>query len=337
MNSRALGLGILLALCASAKASEQFDLMAPIDGTEIPRAWTERELAIYDAIAADSSPRTQVLVARLSFDEADLRLRPKIADVVARAVNLAPDDAFVQWIAADSGEYESSECGPVVYPEGPVAALGRLEPDNAAALAYAVALAQAKGDSRGVDDALARMAMAKRADDRRGEEIAAWRAIHLAHPDELDADPSSLPPEQRVLGEALAHEMLSTGFGSALESACKPDASSDHPWQRLGHCIEAGLLLARKGNSFTLRDEGIAMLEAAGATGDDLATLVREIEWLKANSATIFFGDDGDKLDFVMADWNGAPTEIEATMHRLARLGLPSTPPVGWPIPRFTE
>jgi hypothetical protein len=282
----------------------------------------------------------QVLVARLSFDDKDLHLRPKVADVVRRATGFAPDDAFVQWTAAETGRYWSSQCGPVEYPEAAVAAIARLEPDNAAAISYSVALAQVKGDARAVDDALARMAASRRADDHRGEEIAAWRAVYLAHPDDgIDSDADASVRDLDALNGALMHATLSSSASAALTDACKPDARSDTPWQRLGNCVDAGLLLARKGNSVALRDDGLAMLTAAGATRADLADLERDLEWLKAKSANSIQNYEAaeDEPQDIAADWNGAPSEIEATARRLARLGLPSTPPTGWVSARDLE
>jgi hypothetical protein len=331
MDLRALGLGMVLALGTPACFADEA-MTTPVKGTD----FSEQQLATYDMLLADSSPRMQVLAARLSIDTKDLLLRPKVATVVARATEFAPDDPFVQWLAAETGKYWSSECGPVEYPEAAVAATARLEPDNAATIAYSVALAQAKGDTRAVDEALARMASAKRADDHGGEEIAAWRAIYGAHPDpESDVDARV----RDALTHALMHATLATSASAPLESACKPDARSDMPWQRLGYCVDAGLLLARKGNSFALRNEGIAMLRAAGATSADLADLERGVAWLEARGANSLQDTDAidDEPADVEADWHGTPGEIEATDRRLARLGLPSTPPTAWASPADVE
>ncbi|HVT31706.1 MAG TPA: hypothetical protein VHE32_03615 [Rhodanobacteraceae bacterium] len=335
MDSRSLGLGIVLVLGAQAS------VVRAGEGDDSALAqYQQTQLSLYDALVADSSPRTQVLAGRLYFDDTDLRLRPKVADVVARAGNFAPDDAFVQWMAADVGRYSTSQCGPVKYPEREVAALVRLEPDNAAALSYAAALAQAKNDADATDEALARMAAAKRADDHAGEEIATWRAVYLAHPPSDDQGlEASLEGRDAPEQAALQHALMKTSFRSAptsdaLASACKPDANSARTWQRIGWCVDAGLLLAQKGNSFALRDEGVAMLDAAGATSEDLADLRRGLAWLKANAAsyvnTNAFSDTPEERD---ADWEGAPSEIEATRRRLARLGLPATPPASWAAP----
>lgn len=309
------------------------------DGDADAARYKQAQVALFDALRQDPSPAQQVLAGRLYVDDDDTpsALRPKSADVVARAARLAPDDVFVQWLAADVGSYYSSKCGPTRWPEAEVANLVRLEPDNAGALQYAVALAHAKGDQAGVDDALARMASARRADDHLGEEIAAWTRTYVAHPVASPFDDatgkSDASPQSSALSSALQQAAFrSSPVESALEETCKPAADSDQAWQRLGWCADAGVLLVTRGNSFTLRELGLKMLATAGATKDDLVDLQRQFDWLKANAASpmqngaAFADAPSDRA----ADWKGAPSEIAATERRLKRLGKPLTPPAGW-------
>jgi hypothetical protein len=172
-------------------------------------------------------------------------------------------------MAADTGSYYSSHCGPTQWPVAEVASLVRLEPDNAGALQYAVALAQAKHDDAALDEALARMASATRADDHLGDEIAEWRKVYMAHPEGNLALPmwSEAPASERALLGALNQTSYrASPVQFALAQACTPDGDSERTWQRLGWCVDAGVLLAGKGSSFALRDAGLKMLAAAGAT-----------------------------------------------------------------------
>jgi len=308
----------------------------------------------FDLLRNDSSPRVQVLAGRIYLDSDDpaTKLLPKREDVVSRAVRLAPDDALVQWVAADQGDYSSSACGPTTRPDAEVANLVRLEPDNAAAWQYAVALAGANGNAAGVDDALAHMSAASQARDHQAEVAKIWTRLYADHPEtlrqtygyEMDDDPDADAPA-RPSAATLAFldglqqaERYSGTIDKALESACKPDAASNATWQRAGWCARAGELLATRGNSFGLRDTGLKMLAAAGATPDDLADLKRNQQWLIENAAVPMrnmqlFGE----LDTVVADWNGAADEIAATQNRLKRLGKPLTPPTGWAARADTE
>ncbi|MGN6518960.1 MAG: hypothetical protein ACTHK2_06015, partial [Dokdonella sp.] len=246
-----------------------------------------------------------------------------------------PQDAFVQWMAADAGSYYSSQCGPTRWPVAEVASLVRLEPDNAGALQYAVALAQAKHDDAALDEALARMASATRADDHLGDEIAEWRKIYMAHPEGNLVLPmwSEAPATERALLGALNQTSYrASPVQSALAQACTPNGDSERTWQRLGWCVDAGVLLAGKGSSFALRDAGLEMLAAAGATPSDLADLQRRQDWLKANSANPVSNSEAvaDAPADIAADWRGAKGDVAATERRLQRLGKPATPPSGW-------
>ncbi|HEX5123012.1 MAG TPA: hypothetical protein VFV97_07180, partial [Rhodanobacteraceae bacterium] len=295
---------------------------------------------LYDTLVADPSPRVQILTTGVYVKDDDptpTALRPKRADVIARAVDFAPDDAFVQWRAAKSGNYFSSKCGPTRWPEAEVANLVRLEPDNAGAWQYAVALAQSKGEPGAVDEALSRMAAASRADDHLIDEIAAWKAAYVAHPEIASGaefgEESWLKSSEK--GTFLALEKAS--FGShdrstaALTEACTPDADSDRTWRRLGWCADAGRVLAEKGNSLALRANGLAMLKAAGQSGGAIEKAERQYDWLVANDANQMENPDGD-VDFsaALGDWTEAKSELDAIEHRLKRLGLPLTPPPEW-------
>src|SRR5690242_11154979 len=162
--------------------------------------------ALYDTLAADSSPRTQILTLEVYIPNDDATpsaLRPKRETVAARAVDFAPDDAFVQWLAATNGDYSSSRCGPTHWPETEVSNLVRLEPDNAGAWLFAVAIAQAKGEEAAVDETLSRMAAAPRADDHLVDEISAWKSVYAAHPELakggfLDDDDDAYNPSQKA-------------------------------------------------------------------------------------------------------------------------------------------
>lgn len=343
--------GIAIALACFA-APTRATSTGPVDGSSTAAAdafqqkYQRDQRERFDALRSDSSPRMQALAGRIYLDDDDPanKLLPKPAQVVARAAQLALDDAFVQWLAADEGSYASSACGPTTRPEQEVANLVRLEPDNAAAWQYAVALAVAKGDAARVDDALAHMADAKRADDHQGEEVQAWRKHYADHPETFmqdGEDGDGARPDARTLALSSALQKAahySGTVGANLETACKPDASADSAWQRLGWCARAGELLATRGNSFDLRDTGLKMLAAAGATPDDLADLQRNQQWLIENAAVpmrnlrLF-----SELDTITTDWNGASDEIAATQNRLKRLGKPLTPPAGWVAIADTE
>ncbi len=347
MESRTAGWGIVLVLALGATCAHALSLVpSPPEPTdeqrEAGKRYRQAQLDFYDALSHAPSPRVQVLAGSLSIDEDDAAnaLRPKRADVVARAATLAPDDAFVQWTAAADGSYYSSQCGPTQWPEAEVANLVRLEPDNAGALLYAVALAQAKGDEDGLDSALARMASAPRASDHSGEEIGLWRELYATVPAVREADMFPLagddaaPTPSAALRFALQRRNFRhSSATSSVESACTPDPRSERAWRRLGWCADAGRLLADKGDSFALRELGLKLLVAVGDDGHDV--LKRRFDWLSENAANPFRNGSAfeDAPADLAADWHDAPNEIVATERRLERLGKPAAPPAEWAAP----
>jgi hypothetical protein len=343
MRSSTAGAGIVLAFSLSLVAApavantEQPVIVIDRDADSPFGAYLRAEVELFDTLRNDASPRRQVLAARLYVDDEGVpaALRPKREDVAANAALRARNDPVVQWIAADSGSYDPSQCGPTRWPDAEVAALVGMEPDNAGALQYAVALAHAKDDPSALDEALARMAAATRADDHYGDEVAEWRRALGAHPDRsaFGALWEGASAEERALLGALQRaDSASAPADDALESACTPDGDVERAWQRLDRCVDAGTLLAAKGSRFALRETGLKMLAAAGAAPGDLAELQRQLDWLEAHAANPLShaAASRDALSDLMADWRGAPSEITATERRLQRLGLPVQAPPGW-------
>ena len=307
------------------------------------KAYQAKELALYDALSTDPSPRIQILAARIYTEDSDqtpAALRPKHADVIARAARFAPDDALVQWIAASQGSYWSSACGPTHWPEAEVANLLRLEPDNAAAWQYAVALARAKGDQAGIDDALSRMAATQRADDHTTDELSAWTVAFQAHSEISSSDaaywgPGELTPAQDAVVSGLGRISYRGMRSEELKAVCKPDAASDRMWQRLGWCTDAARLLAQKGDSLELRKQGLELLAIVGERSDRIAPLQRQYDWLETHAANPMqqYDVEPDSTDLLLADWQNATSEIAAIEHHLHHLGLPATPPASWVKP----
>lgn len=346
MDRRLLGLSIVLVFASgiggtsgisSATRVEPIHAAGETAAEQVLDDYTRTQQALFDALREDPSPRVQVLARSVYLDEdaAANALRPKRADVASRAAQLAPDDAFVQWIAASGGNYYSSQCGPTQWPVAEVANLTRLEPDNAGALLYGVALAQVQGNAEALDASLARMAAATQATDHSGEEIALWRQLHASTPAMRQSEPFIQSTDEKIRTDAAAWLFAwqraefrsSSSAASAVQAACKPDAQSERTWQRLGWCADAGRLLASSGNSFALRELGLKLLDA---TGNDSADLKHRSEWMKANEASPRALSNDKELEAALRDWRGSPSDITATERRMARLGIPPDAPAGW-------
>jgi hypothetical protein len=303
---------------------------------EYERVETDR----YDALSSSPSPRQQVLAGQISLDDEDetpALVRPKRADVVARAVQLAPDDAFVQWMAASVGNYWSSQCGPTPRPEQEVANLVRLEPDNVAAWQFAVALASSMGDQAGVDDALSRMAAAAQADDHLIQQIDEWTRAYTDHPAAAppwEPVPKSMPADAKA--RLMAMQKVSyraSPAASVVKDVCKMEVSTDRIWQRMGWCADAATTLAMRGTSLDLREQGLELLAAIGQTTGTVEAMQRSHDWLQVHDANPTTNLDGlSAPEAALADWHEVKSEIEAIERRLRRLGLPLEPPPTWTL-----
>lgn len=326
-----LAAGIVFALSAPTTAGETSANIPPPPPPPVPvdafeDDWAESEAETFDVIRAAPSARTQVLAADIYLEEAHRPLRPKPDDVVARAAKLAPDDPFVQWTAARDGRYQPSSCGPAAYPIDEISNLLRLEPDNAAAWTFAVALAAATGDEDGVDSALSHMAISVRADDHFIEHWQAWDALYAAHP-ELRHDAFEATPEsRRARMESFVKARGGTGeAASVMQRACTSD-SGERTWQRLGWCADAARVLAREGGSVDLRSEGLRLLEAIGDRSEQTGRLRRENQWWTERRSDLFTTGSGT----AGPDLKAASTQIEAIEQILVRDGKPTAAPAGW-------
>lgn len=321
------------------------------DSESFESAYRRSEEERYDALRSSPSPRQQVLAGQIYLeneDETPAMVRPKRTEVVARAVQLAPDDAFVQWMAANQGNYWSSQCGPTRRPEAEVANIVRLEPDNVAAWQFAVALASVIGDEAGVDDALSRMAAASRADDHVVEQIDEWTRIYAEYPQPATPWQGT---DQTLSADAAAHiaamqkiAYRSSSAASVVVDVCKMEVSTDRIWQRLGWCADAATTLATRGSSLALRKQGLELLAAIGQTTGPVEAMQKSHDWLQANSAIpAMYFDDSSLPEEALGDWHGAKTEIEAIENRLRRTGKSLEPPPTWtrdsdiPEPHFSE
>ena len=305
------------------------------DADDFQSRWKSEQLALFDHLRADPSSRMQVLSADLYLSDDDLPLRPKVGEVMARAVPMAPDDTFVQWRAANAGNYWNSSCGPVERPEAEVANLIRLESDNAAAWVYAVALASAIGDQDGVDSALSRLAVAPRADDHFIELWRMWTSVYKAMPDLVKASPFASATDAPN-AEFAAYMRARGGTGSAAQSlrtVCTIDAG-ERTWQRLGWCADAGRKLAADGGSLALREEGLELLAAIGDRSEETARSRRQLDWLSDHAITPDMRTDAASTS---SDWDGARTQVEAIERRLARLGEPLQAPEAWTSSKQAE
>jgi hypothetical protein len=177
-------------------------------------------------------------------------------DRVVHAAELAPDDALVQWIAAERllALHDDARAAPIV------ARLTTLESDNAAAWSLALTLAQLHEESLRIDDALARMALSTRADEHVAEAMHAWLDVYEAHPRPRSAFVNPGEADAAPLADAAAAAKSAGLPREAFASACT--ATSEPARKRL--CASAARVLLHKSTSTSIRELGYTVLERGG-------------------------------------------------------------------------
>lgn len=186
-------------------------------------------------------------------------------DRVVQAARLAPDDALVQWIAAERllALHDDARAAPIV------SKLTDLESDNAAAWSLALALAALHEESLRIDDALARMAASTRVDEHVGDATHAWLDVYEAHPRPrsafLNAAEADAAPLADAASAAKALRVPHDAFASACAAAS--EASRRHA------CAGAARVLLHRSASVATRELGFSVLERLGDASDaDRAT-----------------------------------------------------------------
>ncbi len=303
-----------------------------MSSTYTPPGYWRLNLSLYDGLVRDTSPRQRVLVASQHVPSEVAASRPKREHIVSSTVDLAIDDAFVQWYAAYYGSY----CRTCRGPESAIANLTRLEPDNAVGWAFAVTLALGKGDMDGVDHALSRMASATRADDHLMEAFVEWgEAFASGYADAshvvwMDEDP---PPEIAAFAFAARKTTKDPSWhAESVAKACRTDTTD--PMQelhRLNWCVDAGRTLAGRGNSLELRKLGLSMLEASHEDGESTRRLRRQYAWLAAHDQPPDRHDHHVEAMRVLLElWTGAESHVAIIERDLASREKPLQVPDEW-------
>jgi hypothetical protein len=298
------------------------------------------ETARFETLRASASPRLRALAANLSFMLDDPRAVPEseIEQVVARAASDAPDDAFVQWQAVRT-PWQQAHCDPLCAPDLALARVLQVEPENAVAWLIPLGRARMHDDASAIDDALAHMAAATRADDHFIDALGAWTQAYAESPETGATLPLSptfgagSPPRVHALADALQRLSYSSDRWEyyRLNESCEADAASPGTWQRLGWCAVIARQLATHGTSFTMRQAGFMLLDQLESPGANHEAQKRE-SWLAMHSPSPFYDPlvVRESPDDVLADWDHVPNEIAASERRLRRHNLPLDPPAGW-------
>ncbi len=279
------------------------------------------EASIRRALLDSGTPRG-IALASMSARTPATREDASIGnDRVVRAAELAPDDAFVQWIAAERllALHDDARAAPIV------SKLTALESDNAAAWSLALALAQLHEESLRIDDALARMAASTRADEHVADAMHAWLDVYEAHPrprstfvNPAEADAA---PFVDAMAAAKAVRLPHDAFASACAAAS--EASRRHA------CAGAARVLLHKSTSVSTRELGFSVLERLGDANDADRAERRDLAWISAN-ADRASALDAASLDAFRTDWETLGDEAGVLRRAMHRAGVAAEAPDGW-------
>ena len=183
-----------------------------------------------------------------------------------------------------------------------------------------------------VEDALTRMAQARRFDDHFVDVLHAWIDVYDRHP-----APASLSTDGYDAGFVAA---MAKAAATALPAyqrvvlACKPPATAGAAFARGTRCVAIGRTMLDSGTTLVARSIGFALLRNLDAATDADRAAKRDLDWYAANVMQ-GTGEDGNVRDALAheSDWRRMDDEIEVMKSALGRAGLPTQAPDGW-MPR---
>ena len=297
------------------------------DTEESIAAQRKYNASVIDVLVADGTPRALVLAATaMSYGGETSRagVDGQRELLLGRAVQMAPDDALVQWLAAVYAL-------PANTLSEPATALQRIEPDNGAVWLFQLAAASRAKDSTGVTEALARIGASRRFDNHYVDYSLAWLAMSPestlpepnAHNDEQGTAPLPL-----FMAIARAAALVLPNYVIPIQ-ACK---SVDQPLatDRREACIAAGRLMLNESSTLISMRIGAALLRLAGA--EDADEINRNTEYFVQEytllSSTAL--EDPEEIARFQADWLQTHNELTVAKNMLARAGIPILPPANW-------
>ncbi|HET9032505.1 MAG TPA: hypothetical protein VFN25_06330 [Dokdonella sp.] len=282
---------------------------------------------LIDALLAKGTPRA-IALAATSLSYADRGSRPAIderrLELLDRAAQMAPDDAWVQWLAVAGATPSGSLSEPLL-------ALQRLAPDNGAIWLFQLRRATQAKDNSGINEALHRIGASSHFDDYFTTNATEWLKFLRDYPlPETYAIADKAMTERMVLISANSRAAATylPGAFSAI-SVCKPK-SEPLTADRRAACLAAGRLMLNQSSSLSSMAAGAAVLRAAQAADTDDITrnqkYFTEEYAIAANEAIA----NPDEIESYVSDWIQTRNEVQFARNLLTRAGIPLLPPADW-------
>lgn len=297
-------------------------------------AWKRNQQSLFDTLSHSPEARDWAMATLLGhFTATPPRTGPDRDELRRRAARAAPDDVLVQLVMARLSY-------PAATPAAAAAArrLQTLEPDNAEVWLDDVRVATLGEDQNAIDKALSRVAACRRFDSHYASFLKVMSDIYRRNP-VPDAYWSLAANEDKEFPREAAPFVYAMSAAAAaglpayqhLVNVCRVDSASAKNTKRSNACAAIGRTMVEHGDTLITNRIGHALLRVSHTYTDaDLAAL-RVFDWVYSKAARSMTDDhSAESILAYQADWIDSNSETEAIRRRLARNGIPTTPPDGW-------
>ena len=315
---------------------------------------TERQRKAYENLKASASPRDWAIASQIHVNVMDFgpdgqpkfdsekaeRLDADRAELLRNAAAGAPSDKLVQWLALHEMPHAGGGCSSSALPAERIEAVQGLEPDNGLAWLSTLAAATLAKDDFAIDEALARMAAAKRYDNHVVDYTLALVDTAKRHPGVLGMpvdEKSGIAPEQLALIGAFGVGRSLSTTSYAFGEVCDAGKQVDADLRRFAACADLGRRLSREAATFDLRKLGFELLrQSAQADETDLAA-ERDLDWLGYQIGQVVRGGNEEKMKSFLAEgstaWFDKRDDVAVLEALFKSRGIPVTAPAGWQPP----
>ncbi len=351
-----LSVGTVTPTSALAAAAGALQSIASADDEKENALFHKNQHALELWLEQSKLPRDWALASQLLEhigDKSQATTR-KVAGLLGKAANAAPNDLLVQWLStSSSAEQRSCELSPACPDRA--RELTRLDPENGAVWATVATAAWKQKDIPAFDNAIARMANAKRYDDTFSSTFRAWEDVIRRYPPAKGLRPAKNRIDISIMGVPLASaqwtdsesandidrspagaafvlvsEISPIPMHSLLANACdriKNPGASEH---RFEDCGKAGRAMLAHSDFIIEREMGARVLRVSEtATSNDIA-MWRAERWLLNKFPPV--GLEKDLLAFrgFLDSYDATNNEIAAIRTALAHADIPLSPPANW-------
>jgi hypothetical protein len=295
------------------------------------------EISLASALRDSSNPRDWVALALshpLSTDEAEQLDLNKLTEKARLA---APDDLLVQWIAL---RLSTKPVSVGIDHAAALAAVQRLEPDNAAVWMETLAQASQRQDSAAVDETLIRMAASTRSDEHLADLMKAQLDFYERYPMPeayyatlATIYPNVSPGAMRYVSAMAVVSAIALPAYQWIVKACTINSVTGENLSRSTNCTTIGRLMAARGSDLLTNRIGSAVLRVAGTYTEADIAQARTQDWIYQQDAAFLqanYPEQVAHLDARMNDWIESRSELEAMRREIARAGKADTPPTDW-------